>query len=288
MSGSIAWRRARREIRNFLFRAGLLKLPEPALDDVDVVIVSYPKSGRTWLRVLIGRAILSVHDLPEDRLLKTPFLTSSANLRTTVFTHDGSDFPPEIDYRRLRADKSKYAGKTVIFLYRDPRDVLVSAWHHAVYRKNSFDGSISKFVRSNRLGIRKVARFYRDWREAMNRHSDFHFLTYRWLTHDTVGQLERLMPVIGLPPEKIDLDDVVKASSFERMREMETSPHAPLLGQGLSSRRDADPRSYKTRLGQVGSYRRHLGKSDLEFVDRVMRENGNPFQDMLDPLRARS
>ena len=37
--------------------------------NTDVYVVSYPKSGRTWLRVMLGKAISDRYGLPQDQLL---------------------------------------------------------------------------------------------------------------------------------------------------------------------------------------------------------------------------
>ena len=65
-------------------------LEKVGLDNSQVVIASYPKSGRTWLRALIGKAICQHYRVNEDLLLFTYTLTRSASVLSTNFTHDGS------------------------------------------------------------------------------------------------------------------------------------------------------------------------------------------------------
>ncbi len=93
----------------------------------DIFIVSYPKCGRTWLRILLqkylnlcgfeneefrGRSLLK---LPDNRVLK--------------FEHDkGNWVPVPCSMKKLSFNTTKYSGKKVIFLVRDPGDVLVSSW----------------------------------------------------------------------------------------------------------------------------------------------------------------
>ena len=60
------------------------------LAPADVVIVSFPKSGRTWLRLMIGKVLCERYGLPENEALDTFGLTKAAGLPLTVLTHDGA------------------------------------------------------------------------------------------------------------------------------------------------------------------------------------------------------
>ena len=68
-------------------------------------VVSFPKSGRTWLRVML-----------DDIALKARF------------SHDGSDHVFRRSFSELDADKSRYAQDSVLLLVRDPRDTVVSGY----------------------------------------------------------------------------------------------------------------------------------------------------------------
>ena len=56
----------------------------------DVYIVSYPKCGRTWLRVLVGKALCEQFGFEEKRLFKTLALSRAAKILPTKFVHDGA------------------------------------------------------------------------------------------------------------------------------------------------------------------------------------------------------
>ena len=56
--------------------------PKPA---ADVYILSYPKTGRTWLRALVGKALVDNYGLPPQRLLETGALTEMAGLPRADF-----------------------------------------------------------------------------------------------------------------------------------------------------------------------------------------------------------
>src|SRR5436189_6436864 len=59
-----------------------------ALRESDVVIVSYGKSGRTWLRVLLSRYYQLRYDLPANRLLQVDNMHAlNQAVRRISFTH---------------------------------------------------------------------------------------------------------------------------------------------------------------------------------------------------------
>ena len=80
----------------------------------DVYIVSFPKAGRTWLRVMVGKAPVDSYELPEDLLLNTFVLTTRARILATRFTHDGSSIVEGRGPHDLLRSKRKYRNKKVL------------------------------------------------------------------------------------------------------------------------------------------------------------------------------
>ena len=67
----------------------------------DIYVLSYPKSGRTWLRALIGKYLSRKHNLPEHRILSTEIVTKKSGLPRVSFDHDGSALRDHIQYNKL-------------------------------------------------------------------------------------------------------------------------------------------------------------------------------------------
>ena len=74
----------------------------------DMYVLSYPKSGRTWLRALIGKYLSLKHNIPENLILSTEIMTSKSNLPRVSFTHNGSARIDKTEYKKLSRDKQKY------------------------------------------------------------------------------------------------------------------------------------------------------------------------------------
>jgi hypothetical protein len=246
------------------------------LDDSQVAIISYPKSGRTWLRALIGKAICQHYSIGEDLLLFTYTLTRNASVLSTSFTHDGSELLTRTPYRQMSVDRSRRRRQKVLFIVRDPRDVLVSCYFQAVKRINVFDGTISEFIRDDRFGIKKYMHFLNIWHLNQEVPREFLLLTYESMhmaTEDILRQTLDFMGASVVPDETIQ--QAVQFASFDNLRSMEQSKQYKI--DWMQPGDVNDPESYKVRRGKIGGYVDYLSSDDIAYVDRTVDEVGCPF-----------
>ncbi|MEQ9550267.1 MAG: sulfotransferase domain-containing protein [Coleofasciculus sp. G3-WIS-01] len=245
-------------------------------NDIKVYIISYPKSGRTWLRILFGKALSEQFHLDETLLLETHPLTRSAKINPTLFTHDGAGFGDKNSWNELATDKSFYRNKKVVFLVRDPKDVIVSSYFHVTKRQRRFDGSISEFIRSDIYGIKKIVTFYKIWLDNQTVPKDFLLLKYENMHKDTSEVLRSLLSFTGVqnvPGNTIET--AVNFSDFENMRKLESSQKFSKTSMQPGDTNDEE--SYKVRKGKVGSYLEYLSQDDMNFINQVIEEAGHPF-----------
>jgi hypothetical protein len=245
-------------------------------EDAGQVIVSYPKTGRTWLRALLGKALVDHYRLPPDLLLDTRVVTALAGLPMTSFLHDDGGMMRALTWDRITRDKSAYAGKRVLLLARDVRDTLVSAYFQATRRIGVFDGPISAFVRDDRFGARKVAAFYRAWYDARHVPAALLFMRYEAIHDDPAAALRRTLAFLGardVPAPVIAA--AVEFSRFENLRRAEADGRYP--GPILRAEGSQDPDGFKVRRGKVGGFREYLSDDDVAFIDARVAESGCPF-----------
>ena len=101
---------------------------------VAVTVVSYPKSGRTWLEMLLLAAL--GHHLGRQFDHDATYSNVAAqfdDVPLVAFTHAGGSWETATFTPR---EIASYAPRNIVegrfvYLYRDPRDVLVSAYYHA-------------------------------------------------------------------------------------------------------------------------------------------------------------
>jgi hypothetical protein len=193
--------------------------------DDDVFVVSYPRSGNTWTRFLIGNLIK-----PDD-----PLTFSNVESRIPEIY-----FNPDHTMRALprpRVLKSHESFQphypSVIYIVRDPRDVAVSYYHHAMKWGNvpddyPMEDFIPRFIRAEfdrKWG--SWADNVLSWLYMRETTPSFLLLRYEDMKKNTVAELERVANflerarVTGVNADPKRLQRAVELSSPERMRELE-------------------------------------------------------------------
>lgn len=251
----------------------------------DAYVISYPKSGRTWLRVLLGKALSLHHRFGAEHLLDTPGLTAAAGMLRTDFHHDGTELRHDLDYLSLTYGKRIYCDKAVVFLARDARDVLVSGYFEATRRSFlfdgrpvEFDGSLSEFIRSPVFGVRKLAVFYDIWARNQTTPRRFLLIHYEQLHAQPENVLCAVLKFLGAQAvSQQHIAEAVAYAQFENLRALERANvfSDPRLQPGDP----ADPESYKVRRGRVAGYLDYLPEADIAYIDREFALRGSPLMD---------
>ncbi len=241
----------------------------------DVHIISFPKCGRTWLVLMIGRVLQQHHGLKTRNILRLrDFYRPWRSIPYILQHHDGGPeflLPEELD-----PDKSNYFGKSVIFLVRDPRDVLVSSYFQKTKRNANFTGSMADYLKQRRGGIETIVGFYNIW--ARNRHipARFLLLTYEDLHCDAPAQLRRVLDFIG--EDRVSQETVLEAVEYGRFDNMRRLEASNALGSSALAARDAqDPDSFKTRRGEVGAFTKYMDADSLAYVDQIINTRLDPL-----------
>ena len=264
---------ARNRVKSIADHFGITQVGSWQVDGIKVYIISYPKSGRTWLRTLLGKALCEYYGIEERCMLNTHLVTRYAKVLPTQFSHDmkGSEL-----WNELETDKSRYRHKKVVFLARQPHDVMVSFYFHIKNRNKQFNGSISEFIRSDRWGIKKLLNFNNIWHSNQGLFEDFILLKYEDMHKDTNDCLFSLLNFIGATeiPKSV-VTDAVSFCHIENMRKLEISNQ--LNDHRLSLKNKIEPEALKARRGKIGGYIDYLCQEDIAYIDQVILELGNPW-----------
>lgn len=239
---------------------------QQALGSIDHVLVSYPKSGRTWFRFILANYFVlafgldisvDLHqmfsvspnlDWDNDRGLPT-FLNGPAAgaVPLLAFTHK----QPEL----LRNDEIP-----AIYMTRDVRDVLVSAYFHATRHKGDFSGDIDTFVRDQSRGLRQITNHYNGWASYLAK-VPHHVISYERLSSDPLTTVSSAIAFLGLEPSTALIAEAIAAAEIEKMRSME-------LKAGLPGHRydRSDPDALRARRGLVGGYVDYLSADTCQWI----------------------
>lgn len=226
-------------------------------------LISHPKAGRTWIRVMMGRVL---------------YLSKSTQM--IKYAHDGmadtSENRPA--YFDINTSKNTFSRHNVILLMRDPRDLIVS-YYFEVTRREKIDkwNGISDFIRDDRFGISTVIQFYNMWCSNRNIVHRFLLIKYEDLKKDCRAELKKLLKFVGIRPHRRWVTSAVRYGSFDSMRKIEdTGQIEKVVGigsKGVSLRPgdSSDPESYKTRRGKVGGYVDYLSTEDIDYCNERMK-----------------
>jgi hypothetical protein len=257
------------------------------LRKADVVIVSFGKSGRTWLRVMVSHLFRVKHALPENAILGFDnFHNINRAVPKIFFTHDNyiKDFTGDFE------TKKPFYDKRVVLLARDPRDVAVSQffqWKFRVkpskvainnYPPRGSDISLFDFVTGDNGGsMLAVADFLNLWAREAGKVSHFHLLRYEDLRVRPQEELRKLLDFMQVEATEEQVTAAVEYSSYENMKKMESKQQFRLSGGRMMPRDKDNPNSYKVRRAKVGGYRDYFTDEEVEAIDRQLADTLDPM-----------
>jgi hypothetical protein len=227
----------------------------------DSFIVSYPRSGSTWLRFLVGN-LLSTNEpisfenieqvIPDIHVNSTRHIASIPRPRL-LKSHE------YFDYRY---------GK-VVYLVRDPRDVVASYYRYHLKVRRLEDGyPIDRYVHEFLNGELEPWRSWRgnvaSWLGAKHGRPEFLLIRYEDLLEKTVAQLSRIAEFLELQASPAILERAVRLSSAQRMRELEQT-QGPAWVTIKGSREDIPFIGRATS----GGYRAALNDSAVATIERA-------------------
>ena len=187
----------------------------------DTFIASYPRSGNTWTRFLIANLIHPERPvtfanietvIPDATALSSRELKRAPRPRL-IKTHEY--FEPR--YRK------------VIYLVRDPRDVVLSLYNfRRKYRSVDDSYPIERYVAERFLaGDLDVSwgEHVGSWLGTRMNHPGFLLLRYEDLLQDPTRELSRLASFLGIAANPESLTQAIERSSANRLRQLERVEH---------------------------------------------------------------
>jgi hypothetical protein len=237
----------------------------------DIFIVSYPRSGNTWARFLIGN------------LLHPESLVTFANVESVIpeiyFLPDKS----LLRMARPRVLKSheyfdpRY--KRVIYFVRDPRDVAVSMYHYSLKRRDVPDTiSIEEFIPRFLSGEFLVdfgtwREHVQSWLATQTGNSGFLCVKYEEMLSQPEQELGKIAAVLGINAESGRISHAVEMSSARRMRGLEKEQSA--AWKLTSSTRQDIP---FVREAKAGGWKGNISRAAAQMIEKAwgstMRELG--------------
>jgi len=221
------------------WRRGANSLAGFRIDPDDLFIVSYPRSGNTWVRFLLANLMqydrgeaVDFHSVHE-RIPDLEIAAHRQRLQTMAA-------PRMIKTHRLPDPRLA----RVIYLLRDGRDVMVS-YFHFLRKQGRFEGDFLTFLQQD-ARPRAWQEHVTSWLEA-GPPCDLLLVRYEDLVLDTAAELTKMARFAGLPCEPERFRFSIEHSSFEEMRAIERQKGRAFGPQGKDFQ--------FVRKGMVGDWR---------------------------------
>src|SRR6266550_3751791 len=262
--------------RNFSSRAR-------ELSGGDAIILSIPKSGRTWLRAFLCAYFCKRFGL---EFTLRPGRYDLPGFPRIVFSHDLFEHRTKGD--RWDSVRGKYLvprrelnRAKIILLARDPRDCFVSLYLQLTRRDPNAPAklrqkSVSEMLRDENFGMRAIISTMNDWLSEFSKRNNFILVRYEALRASPAENFRDLLAVLGeASPDANIFQEALEFSRFENMQKLEA---AGAFDSNILHPGDVrDPESFKVRRGKVGGYSEYLSAEDQQFAADAIRELDRRF-----------
>ena len=223
-----------------------------------IYLASYPKSGNTWLRFILG------HYLSEDKVdfsnchkIIPDFDANPQDIalvkNNPVFAKSHSSYQPDF--------------KKAIYIYRDGRDVSVSYFYHLKGKKTFaqnvlFPEFFWDYFMTGKVFCGDWGKHVESWLDQAG--NDILFTSYEKLKNDTFGQMKRLLQFSGVIIDPNRLKQAIDNSSVTEMSNAEKK-HKEKYGTYSLEQKTTFAEDFNfVRKGVVGDWRSYYDEKMLK------------------------
>lgn len=251
----------------------------------DAVVMSWGKSGRTWLRVMLSRYYQLHYGVGQRHLLAFDNLHHvNPAIPRILFSHNNY----LRDYTKNGQAKTHFQDKKIILLARDPRDVAVSQFFQWKYRMrrhkmrlNDYpdpDSSLSvfDFVMKPEVGLPRIIDFLNGWVDAEDPLPGLLLVRYEDMRAQPEQHLANVLVHLDAPVIRRQIEEAVAFASYDNLKHMEQRKVFWLSGRRLLPGDRNNPDSYKVRRAKVGGYRDYFSQDQVAIIDALMGKTLSP------------
>nr|QNH68007.1 sulfotransferase-like protein 4 [Brachionus rotundiformis] len=253
------------------FANHLLKIKSLKVKNDDVFVVAYPKSGTTWTEEIVWlvennldfeKASTVSHT---DRVLfldEKPLDQSEQALSPRVFkTHLTFEYLP---------DQVETNAK-VIYVMRNPKDMLVSFFHFAKWIKGfsfsgKFDAILDLFLQDKII--------YGNWCEHVNQffaNSNVLFITFEDLIEEPFETTEKIASYLGKKLSNEQIQSLVEFTSFKQMRK-----NSSFCFQETDKNSEHNQLDLFFRKGEIGDWVNYFDEQMSSKLENKLKNELNP------------
>uniref|UniRef100_A0A8C6V418 Sulfotransferase n=1 Tax=Neogobius melanostomus TaxID=47308 RepID=A0A8C6V418_9GOBI len=249
------------------------------LRDSDVFVVTFPKSGTIWMQQIL-LLLESKGDLDsickEDSLngQLVPWIEVQGKVQEFVRAKSPRYNVTHLPFHLMPQALRRRTGK-VIYVARNPKDVLVSFYHfhkmvHMLETPQSFEQFLDRFLRGDVMG----GSWFEHIKAWFSHKDDVNmlFLTYEEMIQDLQAVVRRIAEFLGADLTQDQLSSVVEHSTFRNMRRIPRAnyKHVP---SDLINHEEGN----FMRKGTIGDWKNHFTVAQNQRFDEVFQQEMKDF-----------
>ena len=240
---------------------------------IDVTLVAYPLSGLNRLRRIIliaaeNHATAATNGVRSYGELRSQF----PFLPTLRFTHAGSSWRHRVLDKhdmRIYSPGEWVRSRRVIFIARDPRDVLTATYHDLRTHLNFHHIGPADMIDNNIVGVRKLARFMGRWQRWCKDNPNCLEIRYHDLRSDCGTQLKRISEFCDFGFSDNTIEVACKAANLDAPA-ISDAKNPPNRLQA-SARRGGSPPTVDSGT-QCQSFAELFSKKEIVRIEGMLRE----------------
>lgn len=243
----------------------------------DGVILSFPKSGRTWVETMLSHLYVRKLGLSKTRVLEfEEDRYTLPELPYFYFTHDYAHVTHGQWLMKERGSRRHFRRTPTLLIARDPIDIAVSMYFQQSRREeNPVDGTMFDFVRYQKGGMLTAIEFLNFWAAELPRIKKHKIVRYEDLIADTVSGFGGIAEFFELGFDSTEIEEAVAFSDFGNLQKLERS--GELADWRFSNGPTNDADQLKVRRGKVGGYKDYFDEAQCRELEQVVAETLNPI-----------
>ncbi|KAI5419535.1 hypothetical protein KIW84_043631 [Lathyrus oleraceus] len=256
--------------------------------DTDILLVTSPKAGTTWLKAL-SFALINRNKYPNIHS-NHPLLTKNPHELVPFWEVDlycNKDFVPDLktissprifsthlSYESLPKSVKDSTCK-VLYLCRDPKDVFVSFWHFISNVRSKRNGTLplEEAFECFCRGVCPFGPFWEHvlgyWKKSLESSNKVMFLKYEEMKMKPCFYLKEIAKFLECPFSKEEeskgvVDDILNLCSFDKLGNLEVNKTEKVFFNIENK--------YFFRLGQIGDWKNHLTTEMIEHINSITKK----------------
>ncbi|KAJ4798570.1 Sulfotransferase [Rhynchospora pubera] len=256
----------------------------------DIFLASFPKSGTTWLKAMIFATLTRTNRSIDQHPLHTHNPHQCVMFMDVGFATGRSQIIENIPSPRVMSTHLPYfllpdsiteSNCRIVYVWRDPKDVLVSMWYFVQKILGGADkiATFDQYYKNFYEGLNSYGPIWNHvlgyWEESKRRPEKILFLKYENILQEPVKCAKQLAHFLGRPYSEAEenqgvVEQIVELCSIKTLKNLDVNKdgnHATSTAPNVHI-----SHAYYFRKGETGDWKSHMTQEMAERFDTMIEE----------------